>query len=115
MGVSFYIKGTTPNWETGAGSVDVSNLNAHELLVLLGLGGDDLCDSANCRAFVRACDAALKRVAEADGVRLGYVTTGALGCTVVECSREAGYFARKLTALRTLAETGGDLGTIAWD
>lgn len=113
MSVSFIIAGTTPDWESGAGYVDAGNANARELLGLLGLYNDDLYGRSNCRAFVRACDAALKRLGT-DGTRLGEVSVGALGCTVVDGGREAGYLTRKLTALRALAATGGDLGVVEW-
>lgn len=113
MGVSFYIAGTTPDWDNGTGYVDACNANARELLALLGSLNDDLYGRSNVRAFVRACDAALKRVGT-DGTRLGEVSVGALGCTVVDGGRETGYLTRKLTALRTLAATGGDLGVVEW-
>lgn len=114
MSVAFYVVGREPDWEGGGGPyVDLANANARELLALVGFYNDDLCGRANCRAFRRACETALAR-AGSDAARLGSVSTGALGCTVVDGGREAGYTTRKLTALRDLAATGGDLGTIEW-
>lgn len=115
MSVTFTVRGVTPDWDAGTGFVDASNANARELLALLGERTDDEPNGArNCRAFVRACDAALVRAAKADGTRLGSVAVGAGGCTVVDGGRVAGYLTRKLTSLRALAATGGDLGTIEW-
>lgn len=113
MSVTFNVRGIEANWETGEGVFNLSNANAREVLALLGLEDPYLCGTARCRDVVAACDRALASGMK-DGVRLGSVSTGPQGCTVVECGRPAGYLAHRISQLRELARQGGDLGTLCW-
>jgi hypothetical protein len=116
MSVTFRVKGERANWETGENFLNLSNVNAREVLAWLGYEiGEGLLGELDARELAARCRRRLWNEPRNHDPELpGWEGRGAGGVRVVQFARRPGYLREKTEALLKLAERAGE-GAVAYD
>ena len=108
MSITFAVRGSHRDIETGEGYVNCSNVNARDLLVHLGLNtSEDMYGSVRGAELRSICNAALE-LPEDEAIE------GNVEGRLINCGRRPGYLRGQTKALLALALDAGDLGLVNW-
>ena len=115
MSITFYagFEESPKRWNYCAAveTVNVSNSNGYALIEALHFTAEDGgMDPVSIDTFIDRCNIALVVAGcEDEGIKPS-TSKGALGATIIDCGRPAGYFTERLQQLRKMAREGKDHG-----
>jgi hypothetical protein len=115
VSVTFSVDGIRPNWETGAGFVNLANGNARDLLAWLDLDADDLAGSLPVADFRARLMRRLWDVKRNHDPARDAELTERPGCArVIVCGRGPDYLRSKCESLLALVKDHPDDSRISW-